>query len=231
MTDIRARARRSVSVCGAIAIIALGALAVRSAPGADGECVKVENFASSKVGQFPAGWKVRKDAGKEVYSVQEEGGKRFLRAVSKALGIQAAKQHEWDPREYPILAWSWRAHQFPDGGDERESKTNDSVLAVYAVWPNNSWSAKSLKYVWSAVVPKGTHLTSSKGLTQVRVLKSGKEGQGEWVNERVNVADDYKRYFGGDEVPKVEGVAVLTDADDTKSVARGDYADFRLCRG
>ena len=26
-------------------------------------------------------------------------------------------------------------------------------------------------------------------------------------------------------------IAVLTDADDTKSTAQGDYADFRACKG
>jgi DUF3047 family protein len=221
---------RFVSVCAFVAVAAALVIAVRSSPGADGECVTIDDFANAKVGEFPEGWKLRKDAGKEVYAVQEEGGKRVLRAVSKGLGIQAAKPHQWNPTEYPVLAWSWRPLQFPDHADERKAKTNDSALAVYAVWPNNSWSVKSLKYVWSAVVPKGTHLTSSRGLTQVRVLETGKQRQGEWVSERVNIADDYRRYFGGGEIPKAEGIAVLTDADDTKSVARGDYADFRLCR-
>jgi DUF3047 family protein len=231
MTRFRDGWYRFVSLCVVLAIVAALVIAVRSSPGAEGECVQLDDFANAKVGEFPDGWKVRKDAGKEVYSVEEEGGKRFLRAVSKGLGIQAAKPHQWIPKEYPVLAWSWRPQQFPNGGDERKAKTNDSVLAVYAVWPNNSWSVKSLKYVWSAAVPKGTHLTSSRGLTQVRVLRTGKNGQGEWVSERVNIADDYRRYFGSGEIPKAEGIAVLTDADDTKSVARGDYADFRLCRG
>ncbi|HEV8143531.1 MAG TPA: DUF3047 domain-containing protein, partial [Methylomirabilota bacterium] len=54
---------------------------------------------------------------------------------------------------------------------------------------------------------------------------------GEWTEERVNVLEDYKRYFKTDEAPKPEGVAVLTDSDDTGSRARGDYAKFRVCRG
>jgi hypothetical protein len=46
----------------------------------------------------------------------------------------------------------------------------------------------------------------------------------------VNVRDDYKKYFGDGEVPKPAGIAVLTDADDTKGSAQGDYANFRACR-
>jgi hypothetical protein len=88
---------------------------------------------------------------------------------------------------------------------------------------------KSVKYTWSRVVPPGTHLTSSVGKTQVRVLRSGAQA-GQWVEERVNVREDYRKYFGGGRVPKPAGIAVLTDSDDTASRAQGDYADFRVCR-
>jgi hypothetical protein len=222
---MRRRARLVVPLAG---LLALGG-SVRQLDGQP-ECVTVDDFGRARVGEFPSDWKPRKDAGKEVYSVQEEGDRRFLRAVSRGLGIQAAKQHEWDPATYPVLAWSWRARQFPEGGDERKAKTNDSVLAVYAVWPHSPMTVRSLKYVWSAVVPVGTHLTSSRGLTQGRVVRSGPDGAATWVDERVNVLEDYRRYFGG-EVPKAAGIAVLTDSDDTKSSAAGDYANFRLCRG
>ncbi len=89
---------------------------------------------------------------------------------------------------------------------------------------------KSLKYIWSAVVPVGTRLTSSKGLTKVRVLRSGTGGSSEWTDERVNVLDDWKALFDANEIPKPAGIAVLTDADDTKSSAQGDYANFRACK-
>ena len=56
------------------------------------ECVVIETFTKAKVGEFPADWKPRKDAGKEVYRVMEESGLRFLRATARGLGIQAAKQ-------------------------------------------------------------------------------------------------------------------------------------------
>ena len=69
------------------------------------------------------------------------------------------------------------------------------------------------------------------GLTQVRVLRSGAEQKGQWIEERVNARDDYMQAFGVTEAPKPGGIALLTDADDTQSSAQGDYADFRACRG
>jgi hypothetical protein len=44
------------------------------------------------------------------------------------------------------------------------------------------------------------------------------------------VAEDFRARFKEAEVPKPAGIAVLTDADDTKSRAAGDYAVFRACK-
>jgi hypothetical protein len=206
-------------------IVLLVAPSVRAA-----DCIVLEDFSRSKVGEFPVDWKLRKDSGRGVYTVREEGGRRFLRAVSEGIGIQAAREQPWDLAAYPILAWAWRLGEHPKGSDERNSKTNDSALSVYAVWPHSSVSLKSLKYIWSAVVPVGTTLTSSAGLTQARVLRSGNGAKGQWMEERVNVAEEYRARFKEAETPKPAGIAVLTDADDTKSRAAGEYANFRACR-
>jgi len=196
------------------------------------DCITIANFATNAVGEFPSAWKARKDEGKQVYTVQAEGGLRFLRAVSRGLGIQAAKEKAWDLAAHPVLAWSWRPREFPRGADERESATNDSAVAVYMLVPySRIRGPKAVKYIWSEKVPVGTHLTSNTGLTQVRVLRSGTAGKGQWTDERVNVRDDYKKLFGESETPKPAGIAVLTDSDDTKSSAAGDYANFRACRG
>jgi len=210
--------------------IALLAAALLAAPAGAQECVTVENFSKGKVGEFPSDWKPRKDAGREVYSIQEMDGLRFLRALAKGLGIQAAKQYEWDPNAYPMLAWSWRPIEFPAGSDERQSKTNDSAVSVYVVFPHTPWSVKTLKYLWSAVVPMGTRLSSSAGLTQALVIRNGADRKGGWTEERVNILEDYKKFFDEAETPKASGIAVLTDSDDTKSTAQGDYANFRFCK-
>jgi len=213
-----------------IAAVAALAWLAGATPAPAEDCVPITDFSTGKVGEFPPDWKPRKDSARGVYAIKEEGGRRFLHAASRGEGVQAAKEFAWDLNAYPILAWSWRPLVFPQGSDERKSSTNDSVLSVYAVFPHTSWSVKSVKYVWSAVVPVGTRLDSSKGLTQVRVLRSGAEDKGKWVDERVNVLDDYRAYFKTQDVPKPAGIAVLTDSDDTKSSAEGEYANFRVCK-
>jgi hypothetical protein len=152
--------RRAVGV----AVATVATVAGPPLPAQDTACVSIETFAESTVGQFPAGWQARKDAGKAVYRVQEDRGLRFLRATAVDVGLQAARQYEWDLTRYPVLAWSWRPRQFPHGGDERAPATNDSVLAVYVLVPSSRIAdPKALKYVWSERVPVGTHRRRIRG--------------------------------------------------------------------
>jgi hypothetical protein len=212
------------------ALLVLPALLNAPAVGAQGDCIVLEDFKNSRVGEFPVEWKARKDAGRQVYKAAEEGGIHFLRASSTGLGIQAGRQTKgWDLAARPMLSWSWRPRQFPKGADEREASKNDSALAVYMMVEHSRVAGpKAVKYIWSERVPVGTHLTSNNGLTQVRVLRTGSAGGG-WTEERVNVLEDFRKYFDDKGIPKPDGIAVLTDADDTKSSAAGDYANFRAC--
>ena len=211
----------------AAAVCAAALLPARLASAA--ECVLIDDFSGGKVGEFPLDWKPRKEEGRPVYSIREEEGRRFLHADSRGIGIQAGREVKWDLDAYPILAWSWRAVEFPKGSDERKSATNDSAVSVYALFPGAMNSVKSVKYIWSRVVPVGTPLTSSGGRTQVRVLRSGADQAGQWLEEQADVREDYRKLFG-DKAPKPAGIAVLTDSDDTKSRAQGDYANFRACK-
>jgi DUF3047 family protein len=215
-------------------IVAAGlALATAAYPGEPSDCVVLDDFSHARVGEFPTGWEARKEEGQGVYRVREEGGHLFLGALSKGLGIQAGRQlPDWNLATHPVLVWSWRPREFPHGADERTSSTNDSALAVYVAVPySRIRGPKAMKYIWSEKVPVGTRLTSNSGLTQVRVLRSGAPSSpSEWVEERVNALRDWRVAFKSTETPKVGGIAVLTDADDTRSSAAGDYRSFRACR-
>jgi hypothetical protein len=210
--------------------VALAALSPTSSA-AQPECITLDDFSKATVGRFPTGWKPRQDEGADVYAVHEEGGLRFLRAVSRGIGIQAAREIDsWDLATHPVLAWSWRPREFPKGADEKSGK-NDSVLAVYMLVPHSPMRGpKAVKYIWSERVAVGTQLTSNGDLTRVRVLRSGTAAASTWTEERVNVLADYRTRFGESGTPQPAGIAVLTDSDDTGSSASGDYARFRACR-
>lgn len=247
----RARARS----LGIGAIVAALAAPVRAE-----ECIVLEDFSASTPNSFPAGWKPREEAGKNAYMVGKEGDKLFVRARvtgprSAGNGIEADRPVKWNIQEYPILRWQWRPRVFPRGANEHNGK-DDSVLGVYIGFcpPEDlalcerslkgqlglgdrialpklllTKGVGSLKYIWSEPLAKGFEF--DKGRKAVKVLEGGvPANRDQWVEERVDIASDYRRRFGVQKVLNPIGLSILTDADDTQSLAEGDYADFKLCR-
>jgi hypothetical protein len=135
------------------------------------------------------------------------------------------------PKAYPILAWSWRPVEFPKGSDERQSKTNDIAVSVYAVFPKNAWSVKVAQVHLERGGARGHALSSSAGLTKVLVVRSGVEGKGSGRRERVNVFEDYQKFFEESDTPRLSGIAPCSPIPTiTNSVAQGDYGKFRVCK-
>ena len=56
------------------------------------------------------------------------------------------------------------------------------------------------------------------------VLERGKEKAGQWVEESVNVLEDYRQAFGK-EPPAMAGIAVMSDSDNTGTKAEA-YLEF-----
>jgi hypothetical protein len=61
------------------------------------------------------------------------------------------------------------------------------------------------------------------------VVESGGAKVGGWVEESRNVFEDYRQAFG-EEPPLINGVAIMTDTDNTKERAVAYYGDIRFVR-
>jgi len=195
-------------------------------PPAEG-CRVVVDYRDAVVGEFPPGWQARDDAARATYRVVAEGVLRFVRATAEGTGSQMGREFPWDASRDPVLSWRWRPRVFPTGSDERDSALNDSPLVVYAVFGTSSVVTRSVKYIWSRIVPAGTTLGSSRRVRAI-VLRTGSPPDEGWVTETVNARRDFERLFG-EAPPAARGIAVLTDADQTRSRAVGDYGEFRVC--
>ncbi len=57
------------------------------------------------------------------------------------------------------------------------------------------------------------------------VVESGPSQIGLWVDESRNIYDDYKRAFG-EEPPMINGIAIMSDTDNTKERAIAYYGDI-----
>lgn len=190
-----------------------------------------------QLGRFPGnwegrvGWRQKKTKKKEdlYYTIQAENGDHFLSAETVGRSTNAGRSAKVNLRVWNKLRWRWRVHRLPDNGDETRKETNDSAAAVRLLF-GSKYRLKTLKYVWSATLPAGTYTESAhhEG-TKVIVLQSGTENLGAWVWEEVNAYEDYKRVFGSD--PRlVQGIAVLTDSDNTKTLVKADYDDISFLK-
>jgi len=169
------------------------------------------------------------------YRILEEDNNHYLNAKTKGSAVNFGREAKvtFRGREINIslrlfqkLRWRWRVHDLPEGSDETDSDKNDSAAAVRLVIGASKWNpraAKSLKYIWSETLPKGTVISSSR--QHVIVLRSGIDDLGKWVWEEVNAYQDYRRLFGGDPRP-VDVLALLTDSNNTGTVVEADYDDI-----
>lgn len=186
-------------------------------------------FEEKDIGEFPADWKSREKASEAVYSVQRDVSGVFLHAESVdnayTIGLKASVSLE----EYPYLQFSWRAIDLPAGGNEEMKKTNDGALGVYVVFEGWAMPPRSIKYVWSTTLPEGSVTTSPYSKrAKIVVLRSGQENLGKWIDEEVNVLEDYRRLYGEEDVPRVKAIGILTDSDNTRTHSIGDYRFFRF---
>src|SRR5689334_10004770 len=225
----------------AFAVAAVVVLGVTAAPARDrataavpsSDALILDDFDGEPASAFPAGWKsphTDTASASRVYQVVRESGTQYLHAVAQADSVQIGLPVAFRLQEYPLLSWRWRVAELPAGGDERAADTNDSAAGVYVVFKGSLGGLlpRSLKYVWSTREPTGTALPSPRyPNARIIVLESGPGDRGTWKTETVNVADDYRRVFRS-EPPEPQGIAVLTDADNTQSRAVADYDDFRV---
>jgi len=198
------------------------------------EYIVLDDFSTTPEGQLPidwGSWRTRDKKKPKLYQVQMgENGKRYLAARDTGHSVILGKFIHWNPREYPIMTWCWKASVLPTGGDERYNHTNDSAAGIFVVFSQN-WLGvpKQLKYVWSSTLPVGTvGRRNMLWRPWFFVVESGEENLGKWTFEMVDLYADHQFKLGGRPANRTVSLAILTDANSTRSYAEAYYADLRV---
>ena len=145
-----------------------------------------------------------------------------------------------NPKEYPYLNWKWAASRLPDGADVRRRATDDQAAQVYVIFTPtgipHALTAPLLGYIWDTECPKGTMGRNAHPLAgRVRyiVLRNKSDKLGQWITEKRNIYEDYRRLFkdiNGGEPPEVVGVTFFINAHNTKSQAESMICDAYFSR-
>lgn len=162
----------------------------------------LEDFTAKDADGFPKEWKAQHGEGKarQSYVVQLDGTQPFL-AVRKADQRIYKRNISWAPKVMPVLTWRWRLKVTPAGAEPIAAVfvSLDTDLMVIPV---------SNKYVWSATKAKGTTTEGGMFAASEIVLRSGPQPIGEWIEERVNVYEDFKRIHQHEPADKAWGISL-----------------------
>ena len=242
----------AVAVAALVALVAAGAFAQ---PGAAPRPAAVEILrpaAPAAPGTLPPGWHLitfRGIARHTRYAVAPDGAGWALRAQSEAAAAGLYRPLELDPRAYPIITWRWKISRVLERADPGKKAGDDYPARVYVafvyqpqregVWERVKFEfyrafygeyppGAVINYVWESRLPKETAYPNPyTARARMLVVESGPERVGQWVDERRNFYEDYRRLFGA-EPPSLVGVAVMTDTDDTGERAEAWYDAITL---
>lgn len=180
------------------------------------------------------------------YTLVREGGKYVLKAESRASASALVYRRTFNIYENSRIRWRWKVTQLSDRGNPKEKAGDDypirvyvmfqydpdkvtlgdrliygATKAIYGKYPPHS----TLNYVWTGhSLPERIIASPYTDKARIVILEKGKQRVGQWVEESVNVLEDYRQAFGKDP-PAIAGIAVMSDTDNTGESAVA-YLDF-----
>lgn len=191
---------------------------------AQAENISLSNFDEDGL----QGWASKSFAGQTHYSLVDKEGKKVLKAESRAAASGLFKKIRIDLEKTPWLNWSWQVDNTLVDLDEQSKTGDDYPARVYAIVDGGLffWQTRALNYVWASHQPKGA--TWSNAYTRnskMIAIESGEDKAGRWITEKRNVREDLRRQFG-EKVRYIDAIALMTDTDNTQSVAIAYYREL-----
>jgi hypothetical protein len=183
------------------------------------------------------------------FAVLVEAARPVLQVRSNASASSWIAAMDADPAKTPILQWRWKVAKALEGSDLQHKETDDFAARLYVFFAVDESTlsfgdrlrldtartlsgadipAAALCYVWGKAQPVGARAWNpyTNRLRMINV-DSGNEFAQQWQLRQRDVAADYLEAFGAP-VPRINGVGVGADTDNTKAVAEAWFADLRL---
>ncbi len=216
--------------------------------------LEVGMFSAATEGStLPDGWKpltFKKIERHTRYEMVKDGTTLVVKATSEASASGLTKAVMIDPREYPIVRWRWKVENLLQKSNVNRKDGDDYPARIYITFayePDKVSFGRKLKYkagqalfgdipigtlnyIWDRKSPIGTIVDNAfTDFAKMIVSQSGAQRVGAWVEEEHNVYEDYQLAFG-EEPPAINGVAIMTDTDNTKERAVTYYGDIVFAR-
>ena len=189
----------------AVWLVFCGSFVMQGAVSAQNPSLVLEDFQAKDPDGFPLNWDHENQRshskGRDAYKIQAENGVNFL--VAKDAGQRIKKKKiDWDPKAFPVLTWRWRLNKAAAG--------TEPIAAIYASLDTDlMFIPVFTKYIWSATKSEGVLSEGGMFSGAEIVVQSGTKDVGQWVEERVNVYEDFKRIHKHEPADKAWGISII----------------------
>jgi hypothetical protein len=177
-------------------------------------------------------WNERSFSGNTRYTIETGAGGSTLHALADGTASAFYRQGRIDLTATPCLHWRWQiSHTAPESLNERNRAGDDYAARVYVVRRGGLafWRAKTINYVWSgsqAVDSRWPNAYAGNN-AQMWVVNTGNELAGQWISHARDIQTDWQTAFG-ETITHLDGIAVMTDGDDSGSQLSASYAKLRF---
>jgi hypothetical protein len=116
------------------------------------------------------------------------------------------------------------------GDEDKLSARNRMMFELARTLSGESPPYATLMYVWDNQAPVGSVIVHPR-FDRIRklVVESGDRRLGTWLGYKRDLVADYRRAFG-EEPGDLTGIAIMTDADNTRSRSEAWYGEIVLAR-
>ena len=186
--------------------------------------IKVFEFTEVELSELEVR-KVRGADNKTIYTVGINENGSFYKAVADNAASGLGKEVKIDLNRTPFINITWKIEKDLPGINENTKKGHDFAARVFAVKKTGATplSNRAINYVYSSNNEIGFNSTSPYTKKSVdKVLASTKNNLNEWITVKSNVKEDFKRFHDLD-VNELDGLAIMSDTDNSKMIAVAYY--------
>ena len=189
--------------------------------------IKVFDFTEKELSQLDVR-KVRGADNNTIYSVGSNENGNFLKAVADNAASGLGKEIKIDLNKTPYINITWKIERDLPGIKENTKKGHDFAARVFAVKKTGATplSNRAINYVFSSNNEIGFNSPSPYTKKSIdNVLASTNKNINEWVTVKANVKEDFKKFHGLD-VNELDGLAIMSDTDNSKMKAIAYYQNI-----
>ena len=194
--------------------------------------------------------KVRGADAKTEYTIGKNENGNFLKAVANKSASGLGKEIKINLNKTPYLNITWKVEKELKGINENSKKGHDYAARVFVVKKTGvtPLSNRAMNYVFSSNEDVNTFHSSPFTKKSIDyVLSTTKEHLNEWVTVKINVKEHFKKFHELEldewvtvkanvkshfkqlhnlEVNQLNGVAIMTDTDNSKLISISYYQNI-----